>query len=307
MLLLLPPPPTSAAAAAGTGPGSSTTCTRSCGNISIPYPFGIEPGCYVEDGFNLTCDARSHHRPPKLFIGDGTVQVLAISVPNATVRINSSRVVFTHHHHDGGGSGGLTATGTWGAGLPRDGPYFLSEVTNSVAVLGCGVRADVRGGRHDHLLGSCTAVCPLVAAPPPDDAGGEGGTDHVGSRTRSAAACTGVGCCQAKIVPITSFYTIQIHKFDGSSNDSDYSVYIVDGVFDDYASKGRPEALPAMLDWVINNSTCSTDASAPACRSEHSFCQNSTAVGHGGYLCHCSDGYRGNPYVPDGCQGTSSV
>jgi hypothetical protein len=125
LLLLLPPFITTAAAAGSAGRGRSN-CTRSCGNISIPYPFGIEPGCHIEgeDGFNLTCD-HSHHLP-KLFIGDGTVQVLAISVPDATVRVNSSRVVFTAH-----------GTGTWGSGLPRDGPYFLSsETTNKIAVLG---------------------------------------------------------------------------------------------------------------------------------------------------------------------------
>jgi hypothetical protein len=156
LLLLLPPFITTAAAAGSAGRGRSN-CTRSCGNISIPYPFGIEPGCHMEgeDGFNLTCD-HSHHLP-KLFIGD------------ATVRVNSSRVVFTAH-----------GTGTWGNGLPRDGPYFLSsETTNKIAVLGCGVRVDVRGGWHDHLLGSCTAVCPLAA-----DAGG--------SRSRTSDnACTG--------------------------------------------------------------------------------------------------------------------
>ena len=70
------------AATAGTGGlGRSNYCTRSCGNISIPYPFGIETGCYHATGFNLTCNHS------KLFLGDGTVQVLHISVENSTVRI----------------------------------------------------------------------------------------------------------------------------------------------------------------------------------------------------------------------------
>jgi len=48
-------------------------CSTHCGNISISYPFGIEPGCY-HLGFNLSCD--HSHNPPKLFLGDGTVEVL---------------------------------------------------------------------------------------------------------------------------------------------------------------------------------------------------------------------------------------
>ena len=110
--LLLPPPPFGGgapAAAAATGPGAAATnCTSSCGNISVPYPFGIEPGCYHATWFNLTCDLSL--QPPKLFLGDGTVQVqvLEISAPNATVRINSSRVEFARR---GGGDGrGRNAT-----------------------------------------------------------------------------------------------------------------------------------------------------------------------------------------------------
>jgi len=57
--LLLPPPPQSSGVAATsvavTVTGLGSNCTRSCGNISIPYPFGVEPGCYHATGFNLSC------------------------------------------------------------------------------------------------------------------------------------------------------------------------------------------------------------------------------------------------------------
>ncbi|TVU05269.1 hypothetical protein EJB05_48427, partial [Eragrostis curvula] len=43
--------------------------------------------------FNLTCD--NSYWPPKLFLGDGTVEVLEISAPSSTVSINSSFVKFT--------------------------------------------------------------------------------------------------------------------------------------------------------------------------------------------------------------------
>lgn len=72
---------------------ASDGCTASCGNISITYPFGVEPGCYL-DGFDLTCKNAGLHGPPKLFLGDGIVQVLGISIPNGTVRINSTLSFF---------------------------------------------------------------------------------------------------------------------------------------------------------------------------------------------------------------------
>ncbi|CAD6333672.1 unnamed protein product [Miscanthus lutarioriparius] len=83
-------PPFGAAAT----PGSSSSCTRTCGNISIPYPFGVEPGCYHAAGFNLSCRyGEREGSPDLLFLGDGTVQLLEISVPRSTVRINSTGLV----------------------------------------------------------------------------------------------------------------------------------------------------------------------------------------------------------------------
>ncbi|TVU05262.1 hypothetical protein EJB05_48420, partial [Eragrostis curvula] len=284
-LLVLPP---FGAAATAAGAGLDSNCTRSCGNISIPYPFGIELGCYHASGFNLTCRKNSRrHGPPELFLGDGTVQVLEISVvPNGTVRIRSHRVEITD-------DGGSTAIGTWGAGLPRGGPLFLSEETSNVAVVGCDVQVEVRGGAHDDLIGSCTALCPPSPA--------HRGNIIVGFRS---GACTGIGCCQSPITIGYSFYNVQIHMFNRSSG-AEYPIYIADGGFNDTDDMFQQiHQVGAKLDWIINNSTCPTNTSAPECRSAHSYCQNSVANGHGGYLCQCSDGYRGNPYVTGGCKGS---
>ena len=110
-------------ASAASGPAAGSSCTSRCGNISIAYPFGVEPGCYhAGGGFNLTCRQQGDPPSPGLFLGDGTVQVLHISVENSTVRINSPGV----QSEDGSVSGNRT----WGGGLPQSGPYFLSESTS---------------------------------------------------------------------------------------------------------------------------------------------------------------------------------
>jgi hypothetical protein len=131
LLLMLPPGGgVSAPAAATTATGllgSNYYCTRRCGNISVPYPFGIEPGCYHAAGFNLTCKNSSHHhQPPKLFLGDG-LQVLDISIPNATVRISVSAKVIKIHDS-------LMVHRTWGVALTQSGPYpyFLSDSDNMI-------------------------------------------------------------------------------------------------------------------------------------------------------------------------------
>lgn len=63
-------------------------CTRWCGGLHVPYPFGIQDmglaDCY-KPGFNLTCDMTGHG-PPRLLLGDdGELQVMKIHLENATV------------------------------------------------------------------------------------------------------------------------------------------------------------------------------------------------------------------------------
>ena len=60
---------------------------------------------------------------------------------------------------------------------------------------------------------------------------------------------------------------------------------------------------PLVLDWVVGNATCEVARDMPsyACHSRNSMCVNST--NGQGYLCNCTDGYEGNPYLFDGCRG----
>ncbi|PAN36044.1 hypothetical protein PAHAL_6G253000 [Panicum hallii] len=277
------------AAAATTGPGRNN-CTRSCGGTDIPYPFGVEPGCYHAAWFNLTCD-RSF-QPPKLFLGDGTVQVLEISVPNGTVRINSSRLLHTVI-----GAGASAASGLWGRGLPLGGPFFLSESRSSVALVGCGALVQLRGGDDGSLIASCAAVCPL-----------DGDRRIV---VESSGACAGVGCCQASIVLGYDSYNIQVNKLNASAY-AEAAVYLVDkgiSYADEVAGSVYgyfPEALPATLDWVINHTGCPSvyrDGVASECVSSSSRCVDAgNNVPDRGRRCACGIGYQGNPYILDGCQ-----
>jgi len=92
-----------------------------------------------------------------LFIGDGTVQVLEISLPNAAVRINSTRVVDLLFNGTN-----TTVNGTWGAGLPQGGNYFLAvdSSTNKMVVVGCSVQVNLQGGEDSSFISSCSTIYP---------------------------------------------------------------------------------------------------------------------------------------------------
>ncbi|CAO2207170.1 unnamed protein product [Urochloa humidicola] len=279
-------------AAAAAGPASS--CTRRCGNISIPYPFGVEPGCYHAPGFNLTCKLQDSQ--PRLFLGDGTVQVLEISVPSGTVRISSRRMEFGQGPY----SHGRITTGnvTWGAGLPEHGPFFLSESVNKLQAVGCNIQVDlqVRLGGSYTMVGSCTAVCPMLSPLDPT----------ISVLPYPYGGCGGLGCCEANIILGYSFYNIQIQRRSVDSLPSAPSldnpgIYIIDQD-SAYENNTRLDA-PATLDWAISSSKCPANTSAPECRSANSFCTDYFAhTGRTGYRCLCSQGYQGNPYIRGGCE-----
>ncbi|XP_066323729.1 wall-associated receptor kinase-like 4 [Miscanthus floridulus] len=243
-------------------------CTSHCGNISIPHPFGVESSkCYLP-GFNVTC------RNSSLFLGYGSVQVLEISIPDATVRINASFAYFPGKDKNNNFLGPNPITnGTWSGALGKGGVYTLSWRRNRMFALGYNVQVLLLEGDGDPnnttLLSTCSTFC---------------NWDKHNRRwtVPRITDCSGIYCCQANIIKERSssgFKVLSTNEVAGPNMTA--RIWIVDSELGPIRLNLSAGQLPVVLDWKINHTTCHGNGSSAACHSSHSFCKGS----HGGGGC----------------------
>ncbi|XP_037441827.1 wall-associated receptor kinase 3-like [Triticum dicoccoides] len=292
------------------------SCSRLCGNMSVPYPFGIgSHKCYLP-GFNLTCD--TSYNPARLMLG--TLQVVDISLHNSTVRvINSNRVHGIY--------GGVASVNVIDFGISHGDnvPYPLSTRTELI-VIGCGVQAGLSSaGNNRVIISSCSSFCSSNKSRAYDARSSPNIDDN-------GEYCYGNGCCQAQITMSRDGMASEfwIDWMDPNSVWDEalphsYALIAEEGWFNKhwvYSQLSRSLStkylaprleVQIVLDWEIlqlqpinshapaNVSWHHQYAMCPGiCRSKNSLCKPRIK----GYSCHCSDGYDGNPYTADGCKGS---
>ncbi|KXG32614.2 hypothetical protein SORBI_3003G175100 [Sorghum bicolor] len=304
-----------ASAAQSGNVGPPPTCPSSCGNLSVPYPFGIGASCSLP-GFNLTCDRTRH--PPRLLVGDGALQIVEISLANSTVRALYTAGAVNINFSTSATS--VDGSGTWSGGLgaASDSPYVVSEWRNQLVVTGCNVQGTLLGGSGNVITG-CSSFCSI------DD---KWTGAVVTTPDEGATACSGIRCCETPIPIGRPSYNVQFKYLDVENTGLlPVAVRIAEhGWFDSVAAQmlnnsvrdstlGTP--VPVVLDWAVastpivpgtpaadaaGNSSCPSDAARSACRGSHSACHNVTNNYRTGYVCRCQNGYDGNPYLSSGCQ-----
>ncbi|TVU23456.1 hypothetical protein EJB05_25825, partial [Eragrostis curvula] len=293
-----------AAASESLPPISKPGCPDRCGNVSIPYPFGIGDACAMPslgNGFNITCN--QSFNPPRPYSSVNQQEIINITVETGEMRVVSPVSYVCYNDID-------TISDRANLSLHLDSPFLMSKRRNKFTAVGCRALAFVGRDKQDLSSGSyitgCFSVCESLEDMDPD------GED-----------CAGRGCCQMGLP--TNLSTASVIWSDDSdpSNDAwnfspcnyafvadkDWYHFRQDDLSGNKSFISRNgKTAPLVLDWAIkSNGSCTrpeaTGAQArsmtPACVSENSHCVNATQGE--GYLCNCSTGYQGNPYVKDGC------
>ncbi|CAO2149173.1 unnamed protein product [Urochloa humidicola] len=306
---LLPPQQLSSSSLAAASPiGRPGHCPTTCGDMSVPYPFGVAPGCSFP-GFDLTRDDDSGHNSPP------GVEVTNIFLHNASMRVLTSAIVNHTSPSEPGAKGTWGLTGSAGDGGGGMGPFVLSYHNNKFVAVGCNVQATLLW-IGTQVVNGCSVDSQRHWQPEPSGAG-------------CCSTCSGNGCCEVSIPMYFPSYGVDLNRVDQTYNPDPQQhgiVFIaekgwVDGVWCQMISptgREQPDLLskvPVLLDWAMNSTTpvqpgiaadntsrCPQDGIDSACRSNYSYCVNMNSPFRSGYACQCLLGYDGNPYLDGGCK-----
>ncbi|KAJ0086742.1 hypothetical protein Patl1_08224 [Pistacia atlantica] len=254
-------------------------CPGYCGNVAIPYPFGTSPDCFRNENFRITCN--NSFNPPKPYLRDSNIDFANISIDGELQIPNFvARDCFRKNESEDQNQPTLTLS-----------DLTISSTKNVFTVIGCDSYAYIQGYIDDQRYSSgCMSLCDS-------------------SKYVKDGSCIGSGCCQIEIPRGLSEINITAYSFNNHVNVSDFNpctyAFVVDKssfTFNRSYLDTLPKELPVVLEWTVTGEGNCTEASSKpyyACK-ENSECYEPD--NGSGYLCKCKKGYRGNPYLSNGCE-----
>ncbi|KAL7616897.1 hypothetical protein Lser_V15G00096 [Lactuca serriola] len=264
-------------------------CQRTCGNVTIPYPFGTEEGCYMDQSYYIECNPTT--QIPRLHGSSSLVfpYGVPINLRVLEVKMEGQLRVSLPIAHTCFNSSGKIVSGD--VVLVQTLRFPFSSTLNWFTGVGCGIRAHLELAKPVINM-NCPTKCPNFLY-------FQNGT------------CLGHGCCRATIpqgMTISSYFAItsrghQLGYFKcGYAFIVEKDKYYFDKI--DLRNMRHNLSFPVVLDWSVGVTNCEEARKNNVnymCQ-ENSVCYDHREGGLSGYRCKCSDGYEGNPYMANGCK-----
>ncbi|KAL3746949.1 hypothetical protein ACJRO7_015825, partial [Eucalyptus globulus] len=268
----------------GAAPPQSRYCAETCGNVTIPFPFGIRAGCFLDDWYQIACQP-NNMVPILKRIG---LRVLNISLPNKNLdgMINVSLpVIYSTASCRVDGRGPMVSLK--GKSL-KGSPFVFSQTRNIFTVVGCNAQLTIKS--TESAVFGCRSKC-------------------VGANFTNSnySACSeSEGCCQSSLPFNLQGFDVDFVEESGDEG-CKYAFLGSDSAVYDLRSS---DTVPGVLEWAIaNNTDYALDLFKQGyyISNKSFFCEKyrSDSLGSGEILyaqCHCRRGYRGNAYLIGGCK-----
>ncbi|KAJ0702153.1 putative protein kinase RLK-Pelle-WAK family [Helianthus annuus] len=251
---------------------AKTGCKEMCGNVTIPFPFGIGASCSVNRWYIVDCKNSTPYLRAL-----NNLKVLSVDLESHTIIVSTPRITDCQNPI-------RNSSEIMGVNLGLS-PFLFSKTHNKFVFEGCGIASMMDNG---NVLTACTTTCHGVT---------------LSDRNN----CFGIGCCQTTIPHYLKSYTISLTGLDEESGGSCGSAFLVDETSYEEGnfSIRNTSFIPVSLMWTLRDSdqvTCCYDRTLIISKVD---ILNDTI-----YTWNCSDSYystreTGNPYLADGCIYTS--
>ncbi|KAL8170454.1 LOW QUALITY PROTEIN: hypothetical protein V2J09_022258 [Rumex salicifolius] len=270
----------SLAAATATAQAINRACPGNCGSVLIPYPFGMQEGCYLNEDFKISCQSEI----PFLVGSDPQMKVQNISIDTHEITVYTP--VASACYDNLGRSNTINILSVSSSKFP------FSKTRNKFTAIGCDTIGLFVG--DGYFLTGCFSFC--------ND-----------STSVDNSSCSGAGV-NTNMTSGLHGYNISASSIFNHSDSWKFSpcdyAFFGDDSFEFQGMKAFQEPgdqrknVPTVLDWAIMDHNCSVakNSITPpyACKGDHTTCVDSQKGV--AYYCQCSPGFQGNPYIINGCQ-----
>ncbi|KAJ6934379.1 wall-associated receptor kinase-like 8 [Populus alba x Populus x berolinensis] len=214
-------------------PVAKPNCPDHCGNISIPYPFGIGKYCYMAESYDVECDETS--KPPRAFLRSIKMELVNITLTDGAAIVNGP-IMSSNCSDRQSNLPALNLTGS---------PFFFS-FGNVFTAVGCNVRA-LLTGIGPQVVG-CDSTCSA-----------EYNQKSLLYGQEINSLCADGNCCVASAPYRMQVFQPSLEAKNGSEDSSGCKLaFLTDQNKFSFLNMTNPQALqykdyvPANLGWLVN-------------------------------------------------------